>query len=114
MWTDANGVYNTYSYDLRQRLTRITVENEETAFTYDDAGLLKKTTFADGSALNYTYDNAHRLIEISNNLGDKVVYTLDDSGNRINEQMFNGSGTLTKSIARQFDALNRAHTVTGE
>ncbi len=114
LWTDANGVYNTYSYDLRQRLTRITVENEETAFTYDDAGLLKKATFADGSALNYIYDNAHRLTEISNNLGDKVIYTLDDNGNRTNEQMFNGSGTLTKTITRQFDALNRAFNVTGE
>jgi len=114
LWTDANGVYNTYSYDLRQRLTRITVENEETAFTYDDAGLLKKTTFPDGSELNYIYDNAHRLTEISNSLGDRVVYTLDNSGNRINEQMFNSSGMLTKSIARQFDALNRVQSVTGE
>lgn len=113
-WTDSNQIYYTQSYDLRQRLIRSTVENEQTFFTYDDAGQLKKTTFPDGSELNYSYDQAHRLTEISNAMGDKVVYTLDDNGNRTNEEMFDSSGTLTKSITRQFDALNRAQTVTGE
>lgn len=113
-WYDNNDVTYTSSYDLRQRLTRSTTQNEQTFFSYDDAGQLKKTTFPDGGELNYTYDNAHRLTEISNAMGDKVVYTLDDNGNRTNEEMFDSSGTLTRSIARQFDALNRAHTVTGE
>jgi YD repeat-containing protein len=113
-WTDSNQVLYTQSYDLRQRLIRSTVENEQTFFTYDDAGQLKKTTFPDGSELNYTYDDAHRLTEISNAMGDKVKYTLDDNGNPEIEEMFDSSGTLTKSITRQFDALNRAQTVTGE
>lgn len=113
-WTNTNELYSTNSYDLRQRLIRSTQENEQTFYSYDDAGLLKKITFPDAAELNYTYDNAHRLTEISNSLGDKVVYTLDDTGNRTGEEMYDSSGTLKKTIARQFDALNRPYTVTGE
>lgn len=113
-WVDPNGVLFTQSYDQRQRLIKSTVENEQTFFSYDNAGQLKKTSFPDGSELNYTYDQAHRLTEISNAMGDKVVYTLDDNGNRTHEEMFDSSGTLTKSITRSFDSLNRAQMVTGE
>lgn len=113
-WYDNNDVWYSNRYDLRQRQTLSTTQNEWTYFNYDAAGQLIKTIFPNGSELNYSYDNAHRLTEISNFMGDKVVYTLDGNGNRTNEEMFDSSGTLTKSISRQFDALNRAHTVTGE
>lgn len=112
--TDPNGVVTEFTYDLRQRLTSETTGTESTQFTYDNAGLLVQTKFPDNSELNYVYDNAHRLTEISNTTGDKVVYTLDSEGNRIQEEMYDAYGSIAKSLTRQFDALNRAQQVTGE
>lgn len=112
--TDANSIATEFSYDLRQRLTRQSREQHVTNFTYDAAGLLTQVKFPDYSELNYVYDNAHRLTEISNATGDKVVYTLDSEGNHIQEEMYDPSGMIAKSLTRQFDALNRAQQVTGE
>lgn len=112
--TDPNGVVTEFTYDLRQRLTSETTGTESTQFTYDNAGLLVQTKFPDNSELNYVYDNAHRLTEISNTTGDKVVYTLDSEGNRTQEVMYDAYGSIAKSLTRQFDALNRAQQVTGE
>ena len=55
---DANGVVTTSTYDFRGRLRARTVNAgspnaETTAFDYDTAGQLVRTTAADGSVLRY-------------------------------------------------------------
>ena len=80
--TDPNGLVTTLEYHPRQRLKSRIVGGETTEYEYYDAGQLKKVRLPDGSFLFYIYDNAHRLTEISDALGNRIVYMLDAMGNR--------------------------------
>lgn len=114
--TDANGVVTINTYDLRQRLLSHSIGNaspQTTTFTYDNAGQVIQLTMPDASTLNYTYDAAHRLTQVQDTLGNKVSYTLDTEGNRINEVTTDPMGNLAKIITRSYDALNRLQQVTG-
>jgi RHS repeat-associated protein len=128
--TDANGLITTMTYHPRGWLTSRVVNNgtvtETTTYTYDNVGQLTRVTMPDGSNLFYAYDAAHRLVGMSdqqtgasvagngaliftssNLAGNKIVYTLDNMGNRIKEQHFDPTGTLAKQKQRAIDALNR-------
>jgi YD repeat-containing protein len=111
--SDANGVLTVNTYDPRQRLLSTTVAGQTTAFTYDGVGQLKTTTLPNGAVITNSYDDAHRLTQVQDAAGNKIVYTLDNEGNRIGEQVKDASGTLVKNITRSFDALNRLQSVTG-
>jgi hypothetical protein len=50
---------------------------------------------------------------VQDTLGNKVVYTLDAEGNRIQEDTKDPNGTLAKTLTRSYDALNRLQTVIG-
>lgn len=102
-----NGVTTTLTYDPRGRLTSRTVAGETTRLEYDGVGNLTKVILPDGSSLTYTYDAAHRLTQIRDQLGNRIVYTLDAMGNRIKERMFDAAGALTQTRSRAFDALSR-------
>ena len=75
---DPNGLTTTLSYHARGWLTSRNVGGETTIYDYDFVGQLTKVTLPDASFLQYTYDAAHRLTQIHDNLGNKIVYTLDD------------------------------------
>ena len=121
--TDANGLITTNTYDLRQRLLSRNVSgaatgnqtaiNQTTSLTYDGVGQVTQLTMPDASQLNYSYDAAHRLTQVQDSLGNKVTYTLDSEGNRINETTTDPLGTLTKTLTRSYDALNRLQQVVG-
>lgn len=105
--TDPNGVVTTLSYDLRSRLASSTAGSEQMLFEYWPTGLLKKATLPDGSFVNYTYDNAHRLTQIADSTGSRIVYTLDAMGNRTAEQIYDPSNALTQTRTSVFDTANR-------
>lgn len=105
--TDANGLITTLSYDSRGRLTSRNVGGEITSYTYDPTGQLTRVTMPDSSFLGCTYDPAHRLIQIHDNLGNKIVYTLDAKGNRTQEEVFDPNNTLAQTRSRVFNSLNR-------
>lgn len=105
--TDPNGLTTTLAYDARGRITSRSVGGAVTSYSYDAAGQLVQVTFPDGSALAYAYDSAHRLTQVRDNLGNKIVYTLDAMGNSVQEQVFDGKGVLARSRARAYDSLNR-------
>jgi YD repeat-containing protein len=105
--TDPNGLVTTLGYDNRQRLTTRTVGGETTTYTYDAVGQLTKVTLPDGSYLNYTYDPAHRLTQIQDGLGNRLIYTLDNIGNRIKEDAADPGNALARTRSRVYDALNR-------
>jgi YD repeat-containing protein len=110
---DPNNLITDLTYDLRMRLTRRKVGNETTSFVYDAAGQLTRVTLPDGARLTYTYDAAHRLTAIADHKGNKVAYTLDAMGNRINEKLTDPGGVLVRNVQRSIDALNRVQQVTG-
>ena len=110
---DPNGVTTTYSYTPRGWLSTVSQAGQLTSYDYWPTGLLKKVTQPDASYLNYTYDDAHRLTDVSDNLGNTVHYTLDNAGNRLGEDVKDTSTALTRNISRTYDALNRLEKVTG-
>ena len=63
--------------------------------------------------LNYAYDDAHRLTDVTDAAGNKIHYVLDNVGNRTSEQVTDASGNLASTVSRVFDALNRVQTQTG-
>jgi YD repeat-containing protein len=75
--TDPNGLATDLTYDVRGRLTSRSAGGETTSYAYDAAGQLQSITLPDGSYVSYTYDAAHRLTQIEDNLGNKIVYTVD-------------------------------------
>jgi RHS repeat-associated protein len=111
--TDANGVLTTLAYDTRQRLLSRTVAGEITSIEYWSAGLVRKVTLPDGSFLTYGYDDAHRLIEIQDSEGNRIVYTLDATGNRTKQELFDPSNALTQTQTSVFNQLSQLYQVVG-
>ncbi len=105
--TDPNGLITTLTYDARQRVTSRAAGGETTSFEYWPTGLLKKVTLPDLSFIQYTYDAAHRLTQVSDSEGDRIVYTLDAAGNRIKEETFDPSNFLVRLHHRAFNTLNQ-------
>jgi len=110
---DANLVSTTYAYDARQRLTSVSTAGSTTSYEHWPTGLLRKTTQPDGAVVTYEYDDAHRLIAVADGQGNRIEYTLDQSGNRTAEQAKDPQGTLKRTLARVYDALGRAQQTTG-
>ncbi len=111
---DPNDVLTSYSYDLRQRQTSVSVGGQSTQYEYWPTGLLKKVTQPDGvSFVAYGYDDAHRLTVVSDNLGNSITYTLDNAGNRTAEEVRDPSNSLRRQLTRSIDALGRVQQITG-
>jgi YD repeat-containing protein len=115
---DPNGTYTELTYDLFSRLKSRTLAAgtpaaQTTSYTYDDVGQLIRVTYPDASFITYTYDAAHRLTDIIDGLGSSIHFTLDNSGNRIREEVKDANGALTRQVMREYDALNRLQQVTG-
>ena len=104
---DAHGLTTVLAYDARQRLISRSPGGEETRYAYDAAGQLAQVTLPDGSFLAYNYDAAHRLTGMQDNLGNAVAYTLNAMGNRIQEEVLDPQGVLTRTQRRVYDGLNR-------
>jgi len=110
---DPNGIEIVLTYDLRQRLKTRTVGGETTSFDYYLTGLLQKATAPDGSWLQYTYDDAHRLTDITDQDGNRIHYVLDNAGNRKSEEVYDPTNTLRRSQTRVYDALSRLQELRG-
>lgn len=111
--TDANGVITSLIWDLRGRLIQSTTDNHATTYDYDAVGQLTRVTQADVSYLSYDYDNAHRLIEISDNLNNKITYTRDKMGNRTETIIADTNNTITLKQTAVFDKLSRLKQALG-
>ena len=109
---DPNGVLTTHTYDLRQRLTSTSVASQTTVFDYWPTGLIKRVTQPDASYVHYDHDDEHRLVKVSDSLGNSITYTLDNMGNRVAEETKDPAQTLRRQLSRSFDALGRVQQVT--
>jgi RHS repeat-associated protein len=105
--TDPNGLETVLTYNLRGNIASRTVGTETTSYDYDDAQQLERETFPDGSYLEYTYDEAHRLVGIEDQDGNRIEYTLDAAGNRTEEEVYDPSSSLVRTLSREFDNRGR-------
>lgn len=113
-----NGQITALTYDPRLRLKSRTLASgsaaaQTTTYSYDGVGQLIKVSAPDASFITYGYDAAHRLTDITDALGNTVHFSLDNSGNRIREEVKDAGGNLTRQVIREYDALNRLRQVTG-
>lgn len=119
---DPNGIATRYTYDNRQRLVASLREPPDgptlrSQFEYDAAGKLVTVSFPDGTSSHYAYDTSGRLIAVSNGSGDRVEFELDLAGNPLSEIIVDQSGTVRRSLFRQYDELSRelsGHTEQGD
>jgi len=116
--TDANLTVTSMTYWPRgwlhmQTVTPASGSPLTTTYDYWPTGLIKTVTMPDASMLNYAYDDAHRLTDITDAAGNKIHYVLDNVGNRTGEQVTDASGQLASAVTRVFDQLNRVQSTTG-
>ncbi len=81
-----------------------------TRIHYDPAGLVERTVDADGVAIDYLYDAAHRLVHIEDSLGNHIAYDLDPAGNRTGEQVRDPGNALMRTLTRVFNTLGELET----
>ncbi|MCR8716658.1 RHS repeat-associated core domain-containing protein [Stenotrophomonas indicatrix] len=110
---DANGVVTDYTYHPRGWPTSITVrgattvEDRSTQLSYWPTGQVQQVTEPDGSSVTYVYDAAQRLTDIADSAGNTIHYTLDNAGNRLQENTVDAGGTLRRTLARVYNTLGQ-------
>ncbi|QNH11767.1 RHS repeat-associated core domain-containing protein [Xanthomonas sp. SI] len=116
---DANGTITDYSYHPRGWLTASKVRGADDTSESDDhitridywpTGLVKQVTQPDGAFTAFTYDAAHRLTDIADNVGNTLHYTLDNAGNRVKEDTKDAAGTLKRTLSRVYNQLGQLAT----
>jgi YD repeat-containing protein len=114
---DLNGSVTDLSYTPRGWLKDRTVTaggvTRTTHYGYDNLGQLKTVALPDGTSITYTYDDAHRLTDIADSLGNRIHYILDAIGNRTQEETRDPTGSLKRQLSRLYDVLNRLQQATG-
>ncbi len=114
--TRPNGLLVTYDWQpYTDRLDAVTetvgTDSRTTSWTYLPTGEVATTTLADGSTLTFDYDEARRLVRMSDSLGNTIDYNLDSEGNILGESTYDPNNILAKSITRSFDVYNRLDVV---
>ncbi len=104
---DPNGLATRMRYDARGRLIEQDVGGQVTRFGYDAAGNMTQITQPDGSTLALQYDAADRLVGMEDARGNRIEYTLDAAGNRLEENVFDQNGQLARTRRQVFDGLSR-------
>lgn len=123
---DANGTLTDFTYHPRGWLATRAVranasgfpstDDATTTLAYDAVGNVTRVTQPDGSYLNYGYDAAHRLLTVTDNLGNTLDYCpggvgtancLDGAGNRIVEETRNGASVVKRTLRRTYDQLGQ-------
>ncbi|WP_051414912.1 RHS repeat protein [Pseudomonas sp. QTF5] len=104
---DPNSVVTSLSYMPQGWLSSVSVGNSTTQFDYNATGDITRLTQGDGSWLAYTWDDARRLIRITNNLMEQAEFELDPMGNQTVVRLKDNAGKLTKQHRWVYDELGR-------
>lgn len=109
---EANGANVAFTYTPRGFLATRSLEGATTQIAYTPFGAIQSITDADGIAVTFGYDGAHRLTTITDPQGNYVQYTLDAAGNRVAENTYSSGGaTVSRSVSRHFNSLGELTTV---
>jgi len=116
---DANGVATDLEFNDRGWLTARKVRGIDNAteaddaitrIEYDSTGMVTKLTQPDGDFVGFTYDAAHRLTDVTDALGNSIHYTLDNDGQRIQEDTKNSASVVKRTLSRVYDTLGQLKT----
>lgn len=119
-----NGLSLHYTYyagsDRLETLTEYLASGgiRKTKWTYLNTGEVESVTTGyetvDAVTLTFQYDDARRLVSITDGLGNSIRYTLDTEGNRLREETWDhgNPSAMQKLIVRVFDIYNRLDSIT--
>lgn len=105
--TDPNGIVTTQTWHPRGWLTSRTTAGATESWSYYPTGLLQRQTLPDGRYYDYTWDDAHRLTDITDALGNRTHYTLDAAGNVTQVDVTDAGDQLARQQRTEYDALGR-------
>ncbi len=105
--TDPNGVLTTQTWHPRGWLTSRTTAGATTSWSYYPTGLLQRQTLPDGRYDDYTWDDAHRLTDVTDALGNRTHYTLDAAGNVTQVDVTDAGNQLARQQRTEYDLLGR-------
>jgi RHS repeat-associated protein len=114
-----NGVITDFEYHPRGWLTARKVLGTNNSVETDDqiirieywpTGLVKQVTQPDGSFTAYAYDAAHRLTDIFDGEGNRIHYTLNNAGNRTQEDTADEQDVLLRTLSRVYNQLSQLQT----
>ncbi len=105
--TDPNGVVTQFAYDARGRRVRRTRAGRTTTYAYDAAGELSKITLPNGMTRTLSHDAAHRLIAVTDTVGDRLQFTLDAAGDRVKRELRDPSGNVIRGLSNTFNPLGQ-------
>jgi len=119
--TGKNGLVTTFAYHPRGWIESVTEtppagqgNPRTTEYIYDDAGQTVEARFPGGEVLQYSYDAAHYLKNISDQLGNKISYRYDLKGNLTATSVEDSNGVLAALVERAYDFRDQvASTTTG-
>ena len=78
-----------------------------TQYFYDSRGNISSYIPPEGNRVDFAYNLADRVTQITDNLGNKIKYEYDMEGNRNGEKIYDPQQNLKKSLTFTFDAFNR-------
>lgn len=115
--TDPDGLVTAYVYDFQGRvIEQISTppagqgSPRVTKYVYDGVGQLIQASQPDGTSMTYTYNAAHYLTSITDNIGNRMEYSYDRKGNRTDKIMLDANGDLIKSVQKAFDIRDRVRS----
>lgn len=110
---DPNGIQTEFAYDLQQRVVSRTEAGASTRFEYDMVGNLARVTRPNESFISYSYDDARRVVGITDNAGNRITYTLDAAGNRVKQEVFDPNGALKRRLQHEYDSDSQLRRILG-
>ncbi len=122
---DENGVETTFLHDERDRLLErrilgaVPADDIVTVNEYDSAGrldLIRLPRCVDVgpgclSSVDYGYDNANRLTEVRDAVGNRIAYAYDTESNRTREEFIDPMSAVHRFTNFAYDSLNRLQYV---
>lgn len=104
---DPNGVVTTLAYAPQGWLLSVSTATATTRLEHNAVGDITKLIRGDDSWLTYTWDDARRLIGVTNSVGEEAKFDLDPMGNRTATRLKDSAGKLTKQGQWIYDELGR-------
>jgi RHS repeat-associated protein len=105
--TDPNGLVTLMAYDVQGRLLSSQAGTELTQHSYDGAGQLIETQLPNSAFLKYSYNAAHQLVGVLDQIGNRIVFSPDAMGNNISERTYNAAGALVRTHSRLYNSFNQ-------
>jgi len=111
--TDPNDTVTTRTYEAHGWIETVKVTPaanggapQLTRYDYYPTGQLKTVTLPDATKLDFVYDDAQRLTDVTDSAGNAVRYVPDVFGNAGTEETRDPQGQLVRRIERVFNDLN--------